>query len=93
MTPRKIARARERYDQGDLTVAEIAKSLGASRASVTANCLRRTMGAFKPLPRGRLQGASAEAQGHDRVVPGPAEAATSRAAAPLTCRQRASPSG
>lgn len=48
MTPRKIARARERYDQGDLTVAEIAKSLGASRASVTANCLRRTMGAFNP---------------------------------------------
>lgn len=34
MTPRKIARARELYSQGDLTVAEIAKSVGVSRASV-----------------------------------------------------------
>lgn len=33
-TPRKIARARGLYSQGDLTVAEIAKSVGVSRASV-----------------------------------------------------------
>ena len=34
MTPRKIARARELYNEGDHTVAEIAKSLRVSRASV-----------------------------------------------------------
>jgi AcrR family transcriptional regulator len=34
MTPTKIARARELYEQRDLTVVEIAKTLGVSRASV-----------------------------------------------------------
>jgi DNA invertase Pin-like site-specific DNA recombinase len=34
MTPAKIARARELYEQRDLTVVEIAKTLGVSRASV-----------------------------------------------------------
>ena len=34
MTPRKIARARELYDQGDLIIAEIAKTIGVSRASI-----------------------------------------------------------
>ncbi len=34
MTPVKIARARELYDQRDLTVMEIAKALGVSRASI-----------------------------------------------------------
>jgi DNA invertase Pin-like site-specific DNA recombinase len=34
MTPAKIARARELYEERDLTVAEIAKTLGVSRASV-----------------------------------------------------------
>ncbi|HEV2810258.1 MAG TPA: recombinase family protein [Acidimicrobiales bacterium] len=34
MTPRTIARARELYAQGDLTVAEIAKTLKVSRASI-----------------------------------------------------------
>ena len=34
MTPRKIARARQLYGQGDLTVAEIAKTLRVSRASI-----------------------------------------------------------
>ena len=34
MTPRKIARARELYEQGNLTVAEIAKTLKVSRASI-----------------------------------------------------------
>jgi predicted transcriptional regulator len=34
MTAAKIARARELYEQADLTVVEIAKTLGVSRASV-----------------------------------------------------------
>jgi DNA invertase Pin-like site-specific DNA recombinase len=34
MTPAKIARARELYAQADLTVVEIAKALGVSRASI-----------------------------------------------------------
>ena len=34
MTPRKIARARELYEQRELTVAEITKTIGVSRTSV-----------------------------------------------------------
>jgi DNA invertase Pin-like site-specific DNA recombinase len=34
MTPAKVARARELYEQGDLTVVEIAKTLAVSRASI-----------------------------------------------------------
>lgn len=41
MIPRKIARAHECYEQGDLTVAEIAKTLGVSRASMDRHLVAR----------------------------------------------------
>jgi predicted transcriptional regulator len=69
MTPAKIARARELYEQRDLTVVEIAKTLGVSRASVYRHLPRLKTGptatAADAAPRDEaLKGTELSGVGH-----------------------------